>query len=303
MNSNSFPEFESASGGAVSIRQLKRQPYSPRTLFNSCMTLLVFICAACAIVPLFAVLWYVIAQGGSRLSLDLFTQLPPPAIATQGGGFGNAIKGTLVTVGIGSAIAIPCGIMAAIFLSEFAQGTRLADWIGFLTNVLSGVPSIVVGVFAYSMIVLNPYTQGFSAVAGGFALAVLMLPIIVRTATESLALVPQESRQAAVGLGATQFQTVTRVVLPAALPPILTGVMLALARASGETAPLIFTALFSKYWAEGVWEPTATLSVLVFNFATTPYKNQQELAAAGALILVLMVLVASIFSRLVVKRK
>ena len=176
-----------------------------------------------------------------------------------------------------------------------------SDWIGFLTNVLSGVPSIVVGVFAYSVIVLN--TGGFSAVAGGFALAVLMLPIIVRTSTESLALVPQEARQASVGLGATRFQTVARVVLPAAMPPILTGVMLAVARASGETAPLIFTALFKNFWAQGVWEPTATLSVLVFNFAVTPYKNQQELAAAGSLILVLLVMFASILSRLVVKQK
>jgi phosphate transport system permease protein len=300
MNSNSFPTVEDAASNPL-LKRLKRQPSSPRTLFNSFMTGLVFLCAICAIVPLVAVLWYVIAQGGSRLSLDLFTQLPPAANVRQGGGFGNAFIGTLTTVGIGSAIAIPCGIMAAIFLSEFAQGTRLAEWIGFLTNVLSGVPSIVVGVFAYSTVVLT--TGGFSAVAGGFALAVLMLPIIVRTSTESLALVPQEARQAAVGLGATRFQTVARVVLPAAMPPILTGVMLAVARASGETAPLIFTALFKNFWAQGVWEPTATLSVLVFNFATTPYKNQQELAAAGSLVLVMMVLIASILSRLVVRRK
>jgi phosphate transport system permease protein len=301
MNSNSFPTTEETSGGGALIQRLKRQPGSPRTLFNSFMTVVVFFCAACAIVPLFAVLWYVVSQGGSRLSLDLFTQLPPAPNVLKGGGFGNAFIGTLATVGIGSAIAIPFGLLAAIFLSEFAQGTKLADWIGFLTNVLSGVPSIVVGVFAYSVVVLT--TGGFSAVAGGVALAILMLPIIVRTSTESLALVPQESRQAAVGLGATRFQTVAKVVLPAAMPPILTGIMLAVARASGETAPLIFTALFKNFWADGIWEPTATLSVLVFNFATTPYKNQQELAAAGSLVLVLMVLIASILSRLVVKRK
>ncbi len=301
MNSTPIPTLDASSSSPALINRLKRDPRSPRTLFNTVMTGVVFFCAVCAIVPLVAVLWYVIAQGGSRLSLELFTQLPPAANVLKGGGFGNAFIGTLTTVGIGSAIAIPCGILAAIFLSEFAAGTRLADWIGFLTNVLSGVPSIVVGVFAYSIVVLN--TGGFSAVAGGFALAVLMLPIIVRTSTESLALVPQEARQAAVGLGATKFQTVSRVVLPAAMPPILTGVMLAVARASGETAPLIFTALFKNFWANGVWEPTATLSVLVFNFATTPYKNQQELAAAGSLVLVLMVLIASIFSRLIVKRK
>ncbi len=300
MNSNSLSTLDDSSSNLALINRLKRDPRSPRTLFNIVMTGVVFLCAVCAIVPLAAVLWYVISRGGSRLSFDLFTQLPPAANATSGG-FGNAFLGTLTTVGIGGAIAIPCGILAAIFLSEFANGTRLADWIGFLTNVLSGVPSIVVGVFAYSIIVLT--TGGFSAVAGGFALAVLMLPIIVRTSTEALALVPQEARQAAVGLGATKFQTVARVVLPAAMPPILTGVMLSVARASGETAPMIFTALFKNFWAQGIWEPTATLSVLVFNFATVPYKNQQELAAAGSLVLVMLVLVASILSRLVVKRK
>ena len=284
----------------VLANRLKHQPMAFRTLFNSGMTLVVFLCAVLALVPLMAVLSYLVIQGSSRFSLDLFTKLPPPPMV-EGGGFGNAFLGTMVTVGIGSAIAIPCGILSAIFLAEFAKGTRFANWIGFLTNVLSGVPSIVVGVFAYSVVVLT--TGGFSAVAGGIALAILMLPIIVRTSVESLALVPAESRQASVGLGATRFQTVSRVVLPAALPAILTGVLLAVARASGETAPLIFTSLFSQFWVSDVWKPTPTLSVLVFNFAITPYKNQQELAWAGSLILVLMVLIASILSKLVSKRQ
>ena len=284
----------------VLANRLKRQPMASRTLFNSGMTLVIFLCAVLALVPLMAVLSYLVIQGSSRFSLDLFTKLPPPPMV-EGGGFGNAFVGTMVTVGIGSAIAIPCGILSAIFLAEFAKGTRFANWIGFLTNVLSGVPSIVVGVFAYSVVVLT--TGGFSAVAGGIALAILMLPIIVRTSVESLALVPAESRQASVGLGATRFQTVSRVVLPAALPAILTGVLLAVARASGETAPLIFTSLFSQFWVTDLWKPTPTLSVLVFNFAITPYKNQQELAWAGSLILVLMVLMASILSKLVSRRK
>ncbi len=284
----------------IFANRMKRQPMAPRTLFNSGMTILVCICAVLAVVPLAAVLSYVIMQGLSRFGPDLFTKLPPPPLV-PGGGFGNALIGTLKTVGIGSAISIPFGVLAAIFLAEFAQGTKLASWIGFLTNVLSGVPSIVVGVFAYSVVVLN--TGGFSAIAGGIALAILMLPIIVRTAVESLELVPAEARQASVGLGATRFQTVSRVVLPAALPAISTGVILAIARASGETAPLIFTALFNQFWVDDLWKPTPTLSVLVFNFATTPYKNQQELAWAGSLVLVLMVLIASVLSKLVVKRK
>jgi phosphate transport system permease protein len=166
---------------------------------------------------------------------------------------------------------------------------------------LSGVPSIVVGVFAYALVVIP--TGRFSAVAGGVALAVLMLPTVVRTATESLELVSQELRQAAIGLGASRFQTVFGVVLPAALPAIVTGVMLAVARAAGETAPVIFTALFSQYWNKGLWEPTATLSVMIFNFATVPYKNQQQLAWAGSLILVLLVLLTSIISRWSVSRR
>lgn len=264
------------------------------------MTGVAFLCAALALLPLFAVLIYVLINGASRLGPDLFTQLPPPPLL-KGGGFGNAFLGTLLTVGVASAISIPFGVLAAIFLAEFARDTPLADAIDFFTNVLSGVPSIVVGVFAYSLVVLT--TGTFSAVAGGVALAVLMLPTIVRTAAEALESVPNDFRQAAIGLGATQFQTVSRVVLPSAVPAIVTGVMLGVARAAGETAPVIFTALFSQYWSRGIWEPTATLSVLVFNFAIVPYKNQQELAWAGSLVLVILVLVTSILARWVTRRR
>lgn len=279
---------------------LTRSLSSPRTLFSLGMTGLTFTAAAIALLPLVAVLSYVLINGISRFSLDLLTQLPPPPLV-QGGGFGNAIVGTLITVGLAAAMAVPFGVLAAIFLSEFARDTWLASAIDFFTNVLSGVPSIVVGVFAYGVVVLT--TGTFSAVAGGVALAVLMLPIIVRTAAEALESVSSDVRQAAIGMGATKFQTVTRVVLPAAIPPITTGVMLSVARAAGETAPLIFTALFSQFWMRGVWQPTPTLSVLVFNFATVPYKNQQSLAWAGSLVLVALVLVTSILTRLVTRRK
>jgi phosphate transport system permease protein len=291
-------DFPPSSSPEFAPRSLMRSPTSPRTLFSTAMTALVFLAAAIALLPLVAVLSYVILNGADRLNLDLFTQLPPPPLV-EGGGFGNAIIGTLLTVGIGAAISIPAGILGAIFLSEFARDTTLASWIDFFNNVLSGVPSIVVGVFAYGIVVLT--TGTFSAVAGGVALAVLMLPIIVRTAAESLESVPNEIRQAAVGLGATEFQTVTRVVLPAAIPAILTGVMLSVARAAGETAPLIFTALFSQYWVQGIMQPTPTLSVLIFNYAIAPYKNQQELAWAGSLVLVTLVLVTSILARWVTR--
>ncbi len=286
--------------GSLSGRSLNRVAGSPRTMFSSAMTVLTFLCAGIALVPLIAVLSYVLINGLGRLSPDLITQLPP-APGLKGGGFGNALLGTLTTVGIASAMSIPFGVAAAIFLSEFARDTKLADTVDFLTNVLSGVPSIVVGVFAYALVVLA--TGTFSAVAGGVALAVLMLPTIVRTASEALEAVPSDFRQAAFGLGATRFQTTMNVVLPAAIPTIVTGVMLAISRAAGETAPVIFTALFNQYWSNGVWEKTATLSVLVFNFATAPYKSQQELAWAGSLVLVALVLVTNILARFVTKPK
>jgi phosphate transport system permease protein len=300
-------------------RNLKKSSLAPRTLFSSLMSVVATLCAIAALVPLIAVLSYVLIQGVNNLSLDLFFKLPPPPLV-KGGGFGNALIGTLVTVGIATGISIPFGVLAAIFLAEFAPDTKLpeAEWIGFFTNVLSGVPSIVIGVFAFAVVVLT--TGTFSAVAAGIALSVLMLPTIVRTTAEALEAVPGEYRQAALGLGATRVQTTLLVVLPTAVPAILTGVMLAIARAAGETAPVIFTALFSQFFnkglslnppqanlwqflTEGIWEPTATMSMLVFNFATVPYKNQQELAWAGSLVLVALVLVANIVARILTMRR
>lgn len=293
-------DADNSSSPQFSPRSLMRSRTSPRTLFSTVMTLLVFACAIIALVPLVAVIVYVVIKGAGRIGPELFTQLPPPPLV-EGGGFGNAIIGTIMTVGIGAAVSVPFGVLAAIFLSEFARDSVIAEWIDFFNNVLSGVPSIVVGVFAYGLIVLT--TGTFSAVAGGVALAVLMLPIIVRTAEEALESVPSDIRQASIGLGATNFQTVTRVVLPAAIPATVTGVMLAIARAAGETAPLIFTALFSQYWVNGVWQPTPTLSVLVFNYAISPYASQQELSWAGSLVLVMLVLITSILARWITRRK
>jgi phosphate transport system permease protein len=282
------PSFDPAS--------LKRNPSSPRTLFGLIMSGIAGLFTLMAIVPLFIILSYLLTKGISSLTFGAFTELPPPPLV-DGGGFGNAIVGTVIMVGIAALISVPLGIMAAIYLSEFSQG-KTAEWIRFATNVLSGVPSIIIGVFAYGAIVLT--TKSYSAWAGGFALSILMLPIIVRTTDESLKLVPQEVRQAAVGVGANRYQTVLQIVLPAALPAIITGITLAIARAAGETAPLLFTALFTQFWpnwSNGLVEPTASLAVLVYNFAIVPFKNQQELAWGAAFILVLLVLATSIISR------
>ncbi|NJL80376.1 MAG: phosphate ABC transporter permease PstA [Richelia sp. RM2_1_2] len=278
---------------------LNRSSSSPRTLFNNVMNGVIFILGALALLPLVLVLSYLLIKGFSSLSLDLFTELPPAPL-DKGGGFGNAILGTAIMVGIGTVITVPIGVAAAVYLTEFSKG-QTARWIRFATNVLSGVPSIIAGVVTYGILVA-PF-GGYSAIAGGVALAILMLPIIVRTTDEALQLVSQDLRQAAIGVGATNYQTVLQIVLPAALPSILTGITLSVARAAGETAPLLFTALFSFYWARSLTEPTASLAVLVYNFAISFDQNQQSVGWAASLILVLLVLISSIIARLATRSK
>ncbi|NCO75201.1 MAG: phosphate ABC transporter permease PstA [Cyanobacteria bacterium] len=287
------------------IGSLKKKSSSPRIILGSVMTGLSGLCMIVTLIPLIAVLFFVLVQGFSRINIDLFTQLPPPPGLDEGG-LANAIIGTLVVVGIAVILAVPIGVLAAVYLSEFSHGNKFATSIRFATNVLSGVPSIIAGIFAFGLLVSSGIV-GFSAIAGGVSLAVLMLPTIIRTTDEALKIVPQEIRWAALGVGAYNYQTVVQIVLPAALPGIVTGVTLAIARAAGETAPLIFTALFSNFWpnvsAQGLAEPIATLSVLVYNFAILPFKPQQELAWAGSLILVFLVLSTSILARLATRRK
>jgi phosphate transport system permease protein len=257
------------------------------------MTILAGACLVIALIPLFLVMFYVLVQGISRVDLNLFTKLPPPP-GLKGGGVGNAIIGTLMVVGLGTLISLPFGVLAAVYLSEFSTG-KISRWVRFATNVLAGVPSIIAGIFAYGIIVV---TMGhFSAVAGGIALSVLMLPTIIRTTDEALQIVPQDIRWASVGVGASNYQTVLKVVLPAAIPAIITGVTLAIARAAGETAPLIFTALNSPFWPRGIWNPTPTLAVLIYNFSGVPFKPLQELAWASSLILVCLILLTSILAR------
>jgi phosphate transport system permease protein len=276
------------------------EPSPRRGLFGRIMTGLVVACAALSLLPLGSILYTVIVNGFSRLSPAIFTELPPPPLV-DGGGFRNAIVGTLLTSSIGALISVPFGVLTAIYTTEFGRGNKLSQFVRFCTNVLSGVPSIIAGLFAYGVVVL--VTGTFSAVAGGVALAVLMVPIVIRTAEEGLKSIPPDVRQAAVGVGATNFQSISRIILPAALPFIATGVTLALARAVGETAPLLFTALFNQYDVRSVWEPTATLSVLIFNFAISPYRNQQELAWVAALVVVGLILTVSIVARVATRRK
>lgn len=280
----------------VDLENLERSLMRPRTMFDLLASGLVTVMTLLALIPLFSVVWMLIVRGGQRLSLEALTSAPPAALE-EGGGFGNALLGTLVMVGLAGAISIPTGVMTGIYLSQAEADERGAGAIRFAAKVLTGFPSILAGVFAYGSVVL--LLGGFSAWAGAIALSILMLPTIVLTSEEALRMVPPKVRDAAIGMGATPTQTVWMILVPAALPGVLTGVMLAIARAAGETAPLLFTALFSNYWLAGsngveLAQPTASLAVLIYNFAGVPFENQVELAWAAALVLVLMVLVTNL---------
>ncbi|MFS8819858.1 phosphate ABC transporter permease PstA [Synechococcus sp. W60.1] len=285
---------------AAQANLFKRKVRSKRVVLDWVMTGLTFASSIFAIVVLASILYYVFVNGIERFSWQTLTQLPPPP-GDQVGGFGNAVLGTIIVVSIAILISFPIGLFAAIYLSEFGQNSSTASALRFVIKVLTGVPSIIAGVFAYGVLVLS--TKTFSALAGGVALSVLTLPIIILSCEEALRLVPADTRAAAYALGASRVQTVFRVVLPAALPVILTGVTLAIARAAGETAPLIFTALFSFLWPDGLLKPVASLAVLIYNFAIVPFENQQKIAWGGALALVILVLITTTSFRLLLSRR
>jgi phosphate transport system permease protein len=251
-----------------------------------------------ALVPLALVLFYVLSQGLSSLSLSFFTEMPKP-VGETGGGMANAILGSLMVVALGGLFAIPVGIVSGIYASEYA-GTRLASSVRFAADTLNGVPSIVIGVFVYGIAVL-PFRQ-FSALAGGIALGVMMIPLIMRTTEELLLLVPGSLKEGALALGATRARAVFTVVLPAALPGIMTGILLALARIAGETAPLLFTAFNNRFFSTDVTQPIATLTVQIYTYAISPYKDWHRQAWAGALVLVGMVVMSSLLARLATGR-
>ncbi|MFP4020762.1 MAG: phosphate ABC transporter permease PstA [Halanaerobium sp.] len=251
------------------------------------------IMAVTVILPLISILIQVTARGMANIDLNFFTKLPPSP-GKAGGGLGNAILGTIYLVGIASLISIPIGIMAGIYLAEFSQN-KLSFVVRLISDVLSGIPSIVIGIFTY--IILVRTFGGYSALAGGVALAIIMLPIIVRTTEEMLLMVPDSFREASLALGANTGETIFKVVLPSAYKGIITGIILSVSRAAGETAPLLFTALNSRYWPGSLFSSTASLPVYIYNYAISPYKNWQDLAWGAAFILITMVLLANIITR------
>lgn len=252
-----------------------------------------------AIVPLGLVLWYVTVRGVGGIDLSFFTELPKP-VGETGGGMANAIVGTLELVGLASLVGIPPGIMAGIYLYEFGD-RRFGRAVRFAADVMSGTPSITVGLFVYAVIVLR--TKQFSAWAGAVALAILMLPTVTRTTEELLRLVPEALREAALGLGVPKYRATLSIVLRTALPGIVTGIMLAIARVAGETAPLLFTAFSNRFWAQSPNEPTASLPVQIFTYAVSPYEEWHRQAWAAAFVLVAIVLVLNLSARLLVRHR
>ncbi len=267
--------------------------YRWRKFKDKAMAALALLCVLVAVVPLFMIFFYTVGQGIGAINIDFFIQMPKP-VGESGGGMANALVGTLILIALGSLIGVPVGVFAGIYLAEhgnnpFGTGVR------FLTDVLSGIPSIVVGVVAYMLVVVPMKT--FSAMAGGVALGILMIPTITRTTEEMIRLVPHSYREAGLALGVPQWKTTLRIVLPAALKGITTGVLLGVARAAGETAPLLFTALGNRFWSTGLKEPIASLTVFIYDYAKSPFEDWIQQAWAAALILILLIFALNLIFR------
>jgi phosphate transport system permease protein len=270
-----------------------------RKSLNVVMLTLTGVACFAVVAVLVMILGYLIWNGGKSLNWDFFTQLPKP-VGEDGGGMANAIVGSLKLLGLAAVIGLPIGLMAGIYLAEFG-GKTFSFITRYTTDLLNGVPSIVIGIFAYSLLVLP--VKHFSALAGGVALGVMVIPITVRATEEFLRAVPGNMREGAMALGASKWRTIATVVLPAASGGIVTGMLLSLARVAGETAPLLFTAFSNRYWSPGLNQPIASLPVMIYTYAIAPYDDWHRQAWAAGLVLLALVLVANLGCRLVLNRR
>ncbi len=280
--------------GTVPVSRLRN-----RHLASGVMMVLTCAAALAATVPLVLIIVHLLREGAAFLTPAFFTRMPAP-IGESGGGMANAIVGTLILIGVASAIGLPIGIGSGLFLAE-KRGSRTANAIRFLSDVLNGLPSIVVGIFAWEFLV-RPFGN-FSAIAGGVALGAMMIPLVTRTTEEMLRLVPVSLREAALALGYTHWRTSVVVTLRTALPGIVTGALVAVARIAGETAPLLFTALGNQFWSTALNEPISALPLQIFTYAISPYDTAHAQAWAGALVLILIVLIISIIARYVTRSR
>ncbi len=273
--------------------------HNVRKIFSSVMVAATFFCAIAAIVPLISILIYLISKGLGSINLDFFTHLPKP-VGEEGGGMANAIAGTLLLVGMACLWAIPVGVLGGIYVAEFGN-RKLGSIIRFTADVLTGVPSIVIGIFAYTLLVLP--MKSFSAISGAFALGFMLIPTVLRTTEEMVKLVPTTLREAALALGISRFRTTFSIVLKTAMSGIMTGILLAIARVAGETAPLLFTAFGNRWWSHSLNEPIAALPLQIFAYAIAPYDDWHRQAWAGALVLIAIVFGLTLTSRLLTKSK
>lgn len=287
-----------------SKKSLTFNPSLTRNIGNKALTITSAFFAFISVLPLILVISYVLIKGGSYINLDtlILEPEPPGDDLLSAGGIGPAITGTFIMTIIASIISIPVGVGAGVYLAEYSKSGRFANFVRFGSNVLAGVPSIIAGVFIYAIIVSTKILFGsmFSGIAGGISLSILMLPTIIKTTDEALKLVPDNLRKAALGIGASKFTMISQITLPSAFTSISTGILLAIARAAGETAPLIFTALFSRYYITSIddlFYEMGSLSVLIYNFALEPYEAQNQLAWAASFILVVVLLSLNILSR------
>src|SRR5579864_8341894 len=269
-----------------------------RKSLNVVMLTLTGVAALSVVSVLFLILGYLIWHGGASLNWDFFTQLPKP-VGETGGGMANAIIGSLKLLLLAAIIGLPIGLLAGVYLAEFG-GKTFAFVIRYTTDLLNGVPSIVIGIFAYSLAVLP--VKHFSTIAGGVALGIMVIPITVRSTEEFLRAVPGSMREGAMALGASKWKTIATVILPAASGGIVTGMLLSLARVAGETAPLLFTAFSNRYWSPGWGQPIASLPVMIYTYAIAPYDDWHRQAWAAGLVLLGLVLLANIGTRVVVSR-
>lgn len=260
---------------------------------SSVMLGLTYAAAMVATLPLLFIIFHLLRQGAAYLKPSFFTEMPKP-VGETGGGMANAIVGTLILIGTASILGLPVGIGAGLYLAD-RRGSPLATVVRFLSDVLNGLPSIVLGIFAWEFLV-RPF-GGFSALAGGMALGAMMIPLVTRTTEEMIRLVPVSLREAALALGYTRWRTSVSIVLRTALPGIVTGALVAIARIAGETAPLLFTALGNQFWSTSLREPIAALPLQIFSYAISPYETAHAQAWAGALVLIAIVLVISLIAR------
>jgi phosphate transport system permease protein len=270
-----------------------------RTLADGAATGLAILSTLLVVAPLVAIFVYLLYKGASSLSLSFFTQIPKP-VGEAGGGMANAIVGSAILLGIASLIGVPVGIGGGIFLAEYGRGTKLANAIRFTADVLNGVPSIVMGIAIYALIVVPQ--NHFSAFSGGVALGIMMIPTVCRTTEEMLLMVPHAVREAALALGVPNWRSVLSITVKTASPGIITGCMLAFARVAGETAPLIFTALGNSFWSTSLNQPIAALPLQIWVYAQSPYEDWHRLAWAGALVLIALIVTAVSLVRYVTSR-